>query len=64
MYARIPGTIGEGSLPEIACDTYHHWEKDIELAKEMNVQSLRFSFSWSRVMPEGRGEINQKGLDF
>jgi beta-glucosidase len=48
----------------IACDFYHHYEKDIQLIKELNFDVFRFSTAWSRVLPEGTGTVNQKGLDF
>ena len=64
VFARIPGAITDGSIPEPACDFYHHWESDLEMAKQMNIQSFRFSFAWSRIMPDGMGRINQKGLDY
>ena len=64
IYARIPGSIADSSLPDIACDTYNRYEADLEIAKMMNIQSFRFSFAWSRIFPEGFGNVNQKGLDF
>ena len=39
-------------------------QKILKLAKDLNIESFRFSFSWSRVLPEGKGQVNQKGLDF
>ena len=48
----------------IACDHYHHMPQDVSLLKELGVKSYRFSISWSRVLPLGFGEKNQKGLDF
>ncbi|RPI22961.1 MAG: beta-glucosidase [Chloroflexota bacterium] len=49
---------------DIACDHYHLFEKDIALMKELGVGSYRFSISWPRIFPDGRGKPNQKGLDF
>lgn len=49
---------------DVACDFYHSYYDDIALIKEMNMKVFRFSISWSRVLPNGIGEINQKGLDF
>lgn len=63
-FAAKPGRIRDGSNPSIACDTYHRYKEDIRLTKELGINSFRFSFSWSRILPEGRGEVNQKGLDF
>ena len=63
-FSRIPGTIADGTTPETACDFYHSYPCDLHLAKELNVESFRFSFSWSRIFPEGRGRVNQKGVDY
>ena len=64
VYARIPGTITDGSTPDPACDHYHNWKQDVQTMKELGVDTYRFSFSWSRILPEGTGAVNQKGLDF
>ena len=63
-FSRVPGNIADGSVPERACDLYHRYEKDLDIAREMNLDAFRFSFSWSRILPEGKGRINQKGLDY
>lgn len=48
----------------VASDFYHHWEDDIELLRDLGVNSYRFSISWTRIFPDGEGELNQEGLDF
>lgn len=63
-FARIPGAIGDASLPDRACDMYHTYPEDLKLARQLHTNSFRFSFSWSRIFPEGTGRVNQKGLDF
>lgn len=63
-FAQEKGKIIDGSTPDIACDMYHRYKEDIQLMKSLNIQSFRFSFSWSRIFPEGTGSINQKGLDY
>lgn len=63
-FAARPGMIADHSTPETACDFYGRYQEDIALAKKMNIQSFRFSFSWSRIFPEGYGKVNTKGLDF
>lgn len=63
-FSTIPGNIGDGSTPEIACDMYHRYEEDLDLARRMNLDTFRFSFSWSRILPEGKGKVNQKGIDY
>lgn len=49
---------------DIACDFYNRYPGDIELMRKLNFQASRFSISWPRIMPEGKGAANQKGLDF
>ena len=63
-FANIPGKTHNGDNGNIACDHYHRYIEDVRNMKEMGVNSYRFSFSWSRVLPEGIGNVNQKGLDF
>ncbi len=58
------GTIVDGSTGDVACDHYHRWEDDLDLMQSLGVRSYRFSISWPRVMPTGRGEVNTPGLDF
>lgn len=49
---------------DVSCDFYHHYQEDIDLLKEGNQNSYRFSISWCRILPEGRGKVNQGGIDF
>ena len=49
---------------DIACDHYHRYKEDIALMRELGLKSYRFSISWPRVLPNGVGEVNQKGLAF
>lgn len=49
---------------DVACDFYHRYESDIELMRQMNIPAFRFSLAWTRILPEGTGKINQKGIDF
>jgi beta-glucosidase len=48
----------------VAVDFYHRYKEDIRLLKEMNFKVFRFSISWSRILPNGTGEVNQKGVEF
>lgn len=48
----------------LACDFYHRYEEDIELMAKLGIKNFRFSISWSRIFPNGKGEINQKGVAF
>lgn len=59
-----PGAINDGSTPETACDHYHRWAEDIGLMRQAGMTAYRFSIAWPRVLPEGTGAINSKGLDF
>ena len=63
-FSHTPGKISDGDTGDIACDHYHRWQDDIGLMKEIGLQAYRFSISWSRLIPEGRGEVNQAGIDF
>ncbi|GIV95828.1 MAG: beta-glucosidase [Herpetosiphonaceae bacterium] len=63
-FARIPGTIEDGSSGDVACDHYHRWREDIALMRELGLRSYRFSIAWPRILPNGRGKVNQAGLDF
>ncbi len=49
---------------DVACDSYHRFREDVALMKQHNVKVYRFSISWARVIPDGAGEINEKGLQF
>lgn len=64
VFSRVPGAIADGSRPDTACDMYHTYKEDIKMMKKLGVDTYRFSFSWSRIFPEGKGKINQKGLDY
>lgn len=64
VFAKKPGKIYNGNTPEYACDSYHRFDRDVENLKFIGVDSYRMSISWSRVMPDGKGELNQKGVDY
>ena len=63
-YSHTPGKIEDGTNGDKAYDHYHRFEEDVELMKRLGVNAYRFSISWSRVLPRGRGKINNKGLQF
>jgi beta-glucosidase len=54
----------DGSTGDVACDHYHRYEADLDLMKSLGLTSYRFSLSWPRILPTGRGPVNAKGLDF
>ncbi|MBP2642962.1 MAG: beta-glucosidase/6-phospho-beta-glucosidase/beta-galactosidase [Firmicutes bacterium] len=65
-----PSVMDIGKHPEkttdfkVTSDHYHRYKEDVALFAEMGLKAYRFSIAWTRILPEGRGEINQKGLDF
>ena len=63
-FAHTPGKISDGSTGDVACDHYHRWEQDLDLMAELGLQAYRFSISWPRVIPLGRGKVDEAGLDF
>ncbi len=63
-FTHTPGRIANGETGDLACDHYRRWEEDIAVMVELGLTAYRFSVAWGRVLPEGRGRVNQKGLDF
>lgn len=63
-FCRQPGKIFNGDTGETACNHYHCYKDDIKLMADIGIKAYRFSISWPRVLPEGKGTINEKGLDF
>jgi len=63
-FAQTPGNVIRAENGDVACDHYHRYEEDLDLAAGLGLDAYRFSTSWARVLPEGRGKPNEKGLDF
>lgn len=63
-FSHTPGKVTDGDTGDVAIDHYDLWESDIRIIKELGFGAYRFSISWPRVLPKGKGKINQKGLDF
>ena len=63
-FAHTPGRTRDGDTGDLACDHYRRYRDDVALMGELGLNAYRFSVSWSRVLPEGRGRINPQGLDF
>ncbi|MCP5100335.1 MAG: beta-glucosidase [Chloroflexi bacterium] len=63
-FSHTPGKTQDGDTGDIACDHYHRWQDDIQLMQTLGLQTYRFSIAWPRIVPNGRGQINQAGLDF
>lgn len=64
VYVKEQGKIYEGHTGDIACDHYHRFHEDVAIMKEMGLKAYRFSIDWSRVLPEGKGKINENGIVF
>lgn len=64
VYTREDGRIFNNDNGDIACDHYHRFREDIKIMKEIGVKAYRFSISWSRIIPDGVGKLNEKGVKF
>lgn len=63
-FAATPGNVVRAENGRVACDHYHRMEADLDLCRDLGLDAYRFSTSWARVLPEGRGTPNAEGLDF
>lgn len=63
-FSKTPGKVANGDTGDTACDHYHRFEEDIELMRELGIDSYRFSLSWTRLFPTGDGLRNEAGFDF
>lgn len=63
-FSHIPGKISDGSTGDVACDHYHLYPQDVQLMKDLGIQTYRLSISWPRIFPEGRGRPNPQGIEF
>ncbi len=63
-FCRTEGKVKNGDTGDVACDHYHRYEEDLDLMARLGLKSYRFSVAWPRVLPDGSGRVNQKGLDF
>ena len=63
-FTHVPGNIQNGDTGDRACDSYHRWAEDVRLMKQFGIQAYRFSISWARIIPDGDGAVNEKGLEF
>src|SRR5487761_865370 len=62
-FSHTPGNVHGGDTGDIACDSYHRYREDVELMAALGLNAYRFSVTWPRVQPGGRGALNSKGLD-
>lgn len=63
-FSHIPGRIQKGHTGDVAADEYHRYKEDIQLLKWMGAKAYRFSVSWPRVLPQGTGAVNEKGMAY
>jgi beta-glucosidase len=63
-FAATPGKTRNGENGDPGCDHYNRWASDLDLMKDMGLEAYRFSVAWPRVIPNGRGQVNEKGLAF
>lgn len=63
-FSNIPGLVEDGSSGAVACDHYHRYKSDIELMATLGIKHYRFSIAWPRIIPDGRGKVNEQGIDF
>lgn len=63
-FCHIPGKIKNNDTGDFACDHYYRFGEDVKLMADMGLRAYRFSLSWPRIQPDGRGKPNSKGLRF
>jgi len=63
-FSHTEGKVANRHTGDVACDHYNRVEQDVAMMADLGLQSYRFSISWSRVMPDGRGKVNAEGLAF
>jgi 6-phospho-beta-glucosidase len=63
-FVRIEGKTFKATTGDVAVDHYHRYKEDVRLMKEMGLKAYRFSVAWTRIYPDGNGEVNEKGLEF
>ena len=63
-FSHQPGHTKNGDTGDVACDHYHRFKDDVKLMVELGIKHYRFSIAWPRIIPDGRGAVNEKGVDF
>ena len=63
-FSHTAGNTFNNQTGDIACDAYHLFETDLNLLKDFNIKHYRFSISWPRIFPSGKGKVNELGLDY
>jgi len=64
VFSHTDGKVWHAHNGDTACDHYHRVDEDVKLMQEIGLQAYRFSTAWTRILPDGTGAINEKGLDF
>jgi 6-phospho-beta-glucosidase len=64
QFVRIPGKTFKGTTGDVAVDHYNRYKEDVQLMAEMGMKAYRFSVAWTRIFPSGKGQLNEKGLEF
>ena len=64
VFTHTPGKIIDGQNGDVACDSYHRYQEDLDILKVLGIGCYRFSISWSRILPEGHGTVNEAGLAY
>lgn len=64
VFTSEAGHVFEGHTGEMACDHYHRYREDVRIMREIGLKAYRFSIDWSRILPDGCGRINEKGIAF
>ena len=64
VFCTTPGKIVDGSDGSVACQHLSRWPQDLDLVRDLGFGAYRFSVAWPRVLPEGTGRVNERGLAF
>lgn len=63
-FCRVPGAVKNGDTLDVACDHYRLYDSDFKLLRSLGIRHYRLSLAWPRILPQGRGAVNQAGIDF
>jgi beta-glucosidase len=63
-FCATPGKVHNGDSGAVACDHYQRYREDVQLMRELGLNAYRFSIAWPRILPTGKGQVNEAGLDF
>ena len=64
VFCGTSGKTMHGDTGDTACDHYHRYRQDVDLMRQLNLHAYRFSISWPRILPQGRGSANSEGWAF